>query len=110
MELWQLIALLAAGALGVGVLAKSSTAQAIAALPSTPSPLSQADMDLLNQVFQAAVSQENNVDILAAFEVKLRAAGFDSYANAIDKRRQHAQMFLAPMQSTVLTTLMGGKN
>jgi hypothetical protein len=101
MELWQLIALLAAGALGVGALAKSSAAQATAAATGTPSNIgpTAAQTTLLNQVFQAALATETNVQILDSFATKLRTAGFSSYADAIDARASHEAMFLAPVLS-----------
>jgi hypothetical protein len=74
MEWWKIFALLAAGAVGVGSLASSS---AKAAAQSN-------DLDLVNRAFQAAMSSESDMNVLKTFSAKLRAAGFTTYADALD--------------------------
>lgn len=82
MEPWELFALLLAGAVGVGSLSKSA---AVAA--STPIPaLSASSAVLLDRAVRAALTTETDTKTLAAFSQKLRAAGFASYADAIDGR------------------------
>lgn len=94
MEPWELIALLLAGAVGVGTLAKNSAAQAAAA-----TGLSSEDADLLNRALHAALTTETDVRTLGAFSVKLRLAGFSSYADAIDQRMQYVSQMLTSHQS-----------
>ena len=99
MELWQLIALLAAGAVGVGTLASSSARQATAAATKTPpaSSLTVADSTLLNKVFQTCMSQETDLNVLQTFATKLKAAGQIAYATAVKQKHDHlARFLLAP--------------
>jgi hypothetical protein len=99
MELWQLIALLAAGAIGVGALAKSSAAQASAASPQTSGPT---QAEILEACFQAALGTERNVNVLQTFANKLTTAGYVSYASSLmSKRTAILQMGMAPMPTTL---------
>lgn len=92
MQPWELIALLLAGAVGIGSLAKSSAAAAAASAPA----LSAADMDLLNRAFRAALATETDMHVLSTFSQKLRAAGFVSYADALDRRTLTWRIAQAP--------------
>jgi hypothetical protein len=94
LELWQIISLLAAGAVGVGALAKSSAAQATAA--SQPS-LSAQQLSLLSLVYQAAMTNEKNIAILKTFSTKLSKAGFGSYAASVNGKVDILSRVLAPM-------------
>jgi len=112
MELWQLLALLAAGAVGVGTLASSSAKQATAAATKVnPSSLTIADTTLLNKVFQTCMSQETDLKVLQTFATKLQAAGQTAYAKAVQQKHDNlARFLLAPQQvknaSIILSSLM----
>lgn len=104
MELWQLIALLAAGALGVGTLASSSAKQAIAAKAPTASSLNVADSTLLNKVFQTCMAQETNLSVLQTFATKLLAAGQTAYGTAVQQKHDRlARILFAPQLNQALT-------
>jgi hypothetical protein len=112
MELWQLLALLAAGAFGVGTLASSSAKQATAAASKTdPSSLSLADSTLLNKVFQTCMAQENDLQVLQKFATKLAAAGQTAYAQAVQQKYNNkARILLVPQALRNSAIIMSGFN
>jgi hypothetical protein len=94
-EFWQAFLALAVGAVGVGMLAMSNTKVAV-----TPA---NGDTALLNRAVQAALKQETDTSILTDFSNKLRAAGFTSYADAIDSKRTVLARGLASTARTNIT-------
>jgi hypothetical protein len=110
MELWQLLGLLFAGAVGIGQLASSSARQATSVATKTPSgsSLTLADSTLLNKVFQTCMAQETDLKVLQTFATKLAAAGQTAYATAVQQKHDHLARFLiAPQLSQqIMVNLM----
>lgn len=96
MQLWELLALLAAGAFGVGTLARSSAAASAGTAAATVQggALGAADAALLNRAVRAAITTETDAAVLSRFSGLLRGAGYGSYADAVDNRAKFVRAVL----------------
>lgn len=103
MNIWEMLAILAASAFGIGHLAKTSADQ------GSPSVPGSTDAVLLERAVRAALSREQDYRVLQQFYTKLQNAGYTEEANAIGARLdeimtlQERQQSVANASRTVLT-------